>query len=69
VDIDSLLAKEDLESPEILDKAASRIIGILSAEQKRDVKMLQEEDLIDLHLDWALRLEMHLDCMISRVHY
>jgi len=49
VDIDSLLAKEDLEPPETLDKAVSRLIGILSAEEKRNVKILQEEDLIDLH--------------------
>lgn len=49
MDIDSLLAKEDLEPPETLDKAVSRLIDILSSEEKMAVKMLQEEDLIDLH--------------------
>jgi hypothetical protein len=47
--VDSWLDKEDLEPPVAIEQAVIRLIGVLSIEEKMEVKMLQEEDLMDLH--------------------
>ena len=45
MDINSL----DLDPPETLGQAVNRLMDILSDEERMEVRMLQEEDLINLH--------------------
>jgi len=47
--VDSWLNKEDLDPPATLDQAVIRLMDILSIEEKMEIKVLQEEYLINLH--------------------
>jgi len=62
VDIDNWLNKENLEPPRTLKQAVIQLMNILSDKEKMDVKMLQEEGLIDLHfrLGASIRNEFRL---------